>query len=121
MSALVDDKNLSAVRDTLQNLQNITGVLADRTKNLGTLIVDAGTTLKDVRDAAQNISKLSTDLSKATGPITGDAGKAMKELNSTLKTARGTLRSIGKVSDELKKLVSENRTPLRDFSGGQTT
>lgn len=118
LSALVDDKNLSAVRDTLQNLQNITGVLADRTKNLDSLIVDTGTTLKDVRDAAQNISKLSTDLSKATGPITGDAGKAMKELNSTLKTARGTLRSIGKVSDELKKLVSENRTPLRDFSGG---
>ena len=57
-------------------------------------------------------------VSKATGPITGDAGKAMKELNTTLKTARGTLRSIGRVSDELRKLVKENRTPLRDFSGG---
>lgn len=118
LSMLIDDKNLSAVRKTLENLQNVTDVLADRTKNLDTLIVDAGSTLTDMSKAARDLSALTTQLAKETKPITTYAGKAMKELQVTIKTARGTLRSISGVSTELKKLVAENRTPLRDFSGG---
>lgn len=118
LSELVDDENLRAVRGTLKNLQDITGVLAGRAHKLDRLLVNADGTFKDVRAAARDVSALANQLSQEITPITSGAGGAMKDLQGTLKAASQTLRSIGGVSEELQRLVEENRTPLHDFSSG---
>lgn len=118
LSQLVDNKNLSAVRDTLSNIQNITSVLADRSKNLDRILVDAGGTLTAFRDAARSVEQLSDQLKRDVKPTSRDARLAMRDLRVALKEAKSALSSISSVSRELKKMVVDNRQPLKDFSSG---
>lgn len=114
LSHLVDDKNLAAVTKTLANLENVTSVLADRSRNLDRVIVDVGDTLGSVRKAADSVNSLATGL----GPVRKEARLAMKDLRVALTDARKMLGSFAKTSTELEKLVSESRVPMRDFTSG---
>lgn len=118
LSHLVDDKNIAAVTKTLANLQNVTSVLADRSKNLDRVIIDVGDTLGSVRKAADAVNSLAGDISKNTLPVGKEAQLAMKDLRIALGDARKTLGAFAKTSTELEKLVGENRTPMRDFTSG---
>lgn len=118
LSLLIDDKNLSAVRETLANLQNLTGVLADRSKTLDTVLVDTEKTLLGVREAAQSVDQLARQLNRDTKPVISGAGLAFKNLEGTLLDTRKMIRTFEKLSREMEKLVAENRLPIRDFTSG---
>lgn len=118
LTKLVDDKNLKAVEDTLANLRDVTGVLADRSKNLDRVIVDTEATLGSVTKAANQVSALATQISRDTAPVSREAKLAMTDLRGTLTEARNTLAKFAETSETLEKLIAENRVPMHDFASG---
>ncbi len=111
LTRLVDDKNLAAVAETLENIRQLSDTLAKRRDTIEQLLEDGEDTMAAMRQAAERFSALSKEIEASTATI-GD------ETEITLSVMRGTAQSINEATQKFNDMVEENRGAIRDFSTG---
>jgi phospholipid/cholesterol/gamma-HCH transport system substrate-binding protein len=111
LALILDDRNLKSISDTLANLSTLTGTLAGSTGEINQVLADSQRTFAALKEASENVAKLTGGLNAKIGPLTDSAGEVMKDV-------RKAINGFNKVAVQLEGIVSENRTPLQDFSSG---
>jgi len=78
------------------------------------------TAASSLSDVAGRLEKLAGGVDQAIGAARGTLGRADKvlerDLLSLLAEVKGTARAFGKMSEDLRGLVAENREAIGDFS-----
>lgn len=131
---ILDDENRGRIDSTLANLDDFSGVLADRGGDIATIIQDARITMESARDATAAMGKMAATFERETPRV-------FAQIEDTLRTfelmAQGIDRSVGltaehietligdirtssksftSLSSELQAMIAENREPIRDFT-----
>lgn len=109
LTRLVDDRNISAIAETLENIRALTETLAERRGTVDSLLTESERTMSSIRVAAEKITTLTTT-------IQSKADTIENETQVMLSVVRGTAQSIADVADKLDNVVDENRLAIRDFS-----
>ena len=104
MTKLLSDRNLAAIAGTLQNLEQISGDLA-QSKKIDTVADEAITTMKQIQTTVATANEALAEVKRAITAAEGAIGDA----SVTLKTANTTLGHIDAV-------VQDVRPGARDFS-----
>ena len=116
LTQLVDERNLRAVGETLENIRALSANLASKGSDIDRAVADSRETFAALRSASENIAALAGDLQKRIGPIADGTQGAVTDLQATMTDARRAVSEFAQVADTLNKIVDENRLPLRDFS-----
>jgi len=90
-SALLDEENRTAIKNTLANISTMSKNLSERSGDLDKLITNVNQAVVSINHAAKNLPPAVEDI-------------------------RNGIKQFGGMSAEVKALISENRRPLRDFS-----
>jgi phospholipid/cholesterol/gamma-HCH transport system substrate-binding protein len=109
LTRLLDDKNLEAVTEMLQNLQHASEVLGAKNGDLSKMLRQGREALVNLNALATESRSITQTLNQHIGPITDNAQQALAEL-------RKTIASINKVTGAIDQVVQDNRGALRDFS-----
>ena len=127
LQGFLSDDNQKSVRDILRNLATVSAVLAQRTDEIETAVVDGAAAATEVRAAMADLTPLIKERR-------GNFKTITEEVSVTLSAARGTVTGvdaeIGKLSDrlaftteriggtaaQLEALLGEARPGMRDFS-----
>ena len=131
---LLNAENLGAIADTLQNVREFTGGVANSTADLERLTADVASIAASVRSTAAKIDVLVGELRERVPGLVDDAATTLSAASETLTTVGENTRALtadaqstlGEVREaaarlsttahELNQLIAENRQPLRDFS-----
>ena len=110
MQQIFSPDNRQALSDTLRNVRDLTGMLADYSTRIDTVLA-AGTDLAvQARTTVAEYGALAKTLQTQVGGLGGDADDAVRKMQDA---ADGFAR----VSQQLETMIGENREGLRDFSG----
>ncbi|HZU91284.1 MAG TPA: MlaD family protein [Stellaceae bacterium] len=105
LNALLDRRNRQAVSDSLQNVQALTRILADRAKQLDALISGATDTVGMLHALLDHADR---GLSGPHG-LEADAARTLGDFDKLAK-------NLGDTNRQIQKMIAENRPGLRDFS-----
>nr|WP_295379387.1 MlaD family protein [Pseudoxanthomonas sp.] len=106
LDEVLSDKNVASIAATLQNLENISGSLANRDEGLQSLIVSA-------RDAAQ---KLDTTLTTTNGAIERIDQNLVRQLPPLLTKLDATLAKLDSAAGNADAILGENRAAINSFA-----
>jgi phospholipid/cholesterol/gamma-HCH transport system substrate-binding protein len=110
LNAMLSDQNKEAMTQTLANLRDLSVTLKDHQDQLDALITNGNAAVQNFAQAGEQMRELATGLNKSQGVITGDARKAMQSFNDMSASFKAT-------ADQLNGLITDNREPLRQFTG----
>ena len=113
---LLDEKNIGAINETLENLRGLSATVAGRRDDMDKMVTDSREAIDAFRDASEGIRRLTETVAGSVDPIARDAKEVVSQARSTAEEARKAAASFKAVADELAGLVEENRTPIRDFT-----
>lgn len=116
LTELLDEPNLRAVNETLENVRGLSAVLAGRGPDIEAAVADSREAFAALRTASERIAVLTDDLQKRMGPITDGTQKAITDFELTMSDARKTVTEFSAVAQGLQEIVGESRVPIRDFS-----
>lgn len=100
-------ENQQALTDTLANIAQFSETLAAQSATLDSTLTNADALLAEVRVYLDQLNQTLED----------EIFILSDEVSQTTQSFRQTARSITETSDELRGILAENRTALRDFSG----
>ncbi len=106
LDEVLSDKNVASITATLQNLENISGSLANRDEGLQSLIVSA-------RDAAQ---KLDATLTTTNGAIERIDQNLVRQLPPLLTKLDATLAKLDSAAGSADAILGENRAAINSFA-----
>ena len=106
LDEVLSDKNVASITATLQNLENISGSLANRDQGLQSLIVSA-------RDAAQ---KLDATLTTTNGTIERIDQNLVRQLPPLLNKLDATLAKLDSAAGNADAILGENRAAINSFA-----
>jgi len=109
LESVLDDKNRSAIAETLVNIRDTTGTLSRRSKDIDQLIVDSGTTMRNLADASATLKSTLANLDRASGKADG-----------LIASANTTFDHATKLATDLDALVQSSRPGLRDLTTNGT-
>ena len=131
---LLNDQNRKSISDTLKNVADLTGALADKRGDFDSLIADAAATTESLRKASESVESLAADLEQRVGGVVAQTESTLEafervalsadgviadnaeDINASIQDLRAMADSFRKLSDEAQALVAENREPIRDFT-----
>ncbi|MHA1572321.1 MAG: hypothetical protein ACTSWM_10895, partial [Alphaproteobacteria bacterium] len=129
-ATVLSGPNQAAFTQILNNLDLLTGALADRIIDVQLLINDAAGTMANVRDATAEFESLATNLNSLVVPLADSAAETFRAVQSTAESLngeeigaliaeiRGAVQSFDQMAREIQALAEENRDPLLQFSTG---
>ncbi|APO95153.1 MULTISPECIES: MlaD family protein [Xanthomonas] len=106
MDEMLSDKNVASISATLQNLEKISGGIADRDEGMQALIVSA-------RDAARN---LDTTLTTTNGTIKRLDQNLVQQLPGILNKLDATLVKLDSAAGNADNILGENRAAINSFA-----
>jgi phospholipid/cholesterol/gamma-HCH transport system substrate-binding protein len=101
LSMLFDEKNRTALSETLENLRRVSAVAAARAGDVDSTLGDAAASMRELRGTVVDLHQLVAK---------GGEGRDM------LASIDSASRKLDRLVDHLDAVVQENRQPLRDFS-----
>jgi phospholipid/cholesterol/gamma-HCH transport system substrate-binding protein len=105
LSALLNDKNLKLVENTLAHIETISGAFAKQDDAIQRSLADAPNSLASLREAAKAIAKLSAHTDARISAITSvDMARVSEQIKQTLSSLQTSLQSF----DELAKSANSN-------------
>lgn len=131
---MLDERNLTALANTLSNLESVTGTVAARSGDIDQLLEDAASTMDNISRSTGQLAEMATELRADADTIVSSTTRTLgalerladnldkavatndTELQRTLGEVRAAAGSIGALAGEVQALVAENREPLRDFT-----
>jgi phospholipid/cholesterol/gamma-HCH transport system substrate-binding protein len=135
-SQLFDDRNLTNLAQTLENVNSISASLAGRGDEVGQLIADAAGTMENLRGATGSLNELAAALKKDSARLTARAEATLASVEGLVEAAEGSFQdtsgevaafledlrnaaeSFEAMSQEVHSLVAENREPIHSFTVG---
>ena len=106
---LLGPENQALIRRSLQNVETVTGTLADRSDDIGTVLSEAADLAGDLREAAAHANAILATVESNAEPI-------MDDTRATMAEARRAVGQLAVASEQLAAFLKENREPLSDFS-----
>lgn len=106
LSELLGDKNQASIAGILDNVERLTGTLAERAPDITDTINETRATLQKVGAAADEMTKL---LGTTNAMLDEDGRPLLKDL-------RGTLQAANRSLDTLDKTIAEAQPGVRSFS-----
>jgi len=131
---LLSDENLESLSQTFDSLAVLSDALAANRARLESILVNVDGALESVRNAANSISSFTTDVQGSAEDLLSTADETFKQIGGLAESVNTALsridedvqvvvRKVGegvdsfsRTSDEIGKMVAENREPLRDFT-----
>ena len=112
---IIGEDNRRSIAATLQNIQVVTGALADNRQQIEFVLSDAGLLMTDLRATIVNLNDV-----LATAGRTGDAANREVEaigaaLQQTLGEVDVAVTEIGSAATTLNNLVKRSSRPIDDF------
>lgn len=109
LTIVLDDRNISAIAETLESLRRITTAFAANAQGVDRQLKELSEAVTAMRRLAQSTERLVQQVEGRIGPLSSSAEGALNEL-------RNTARSFGQLSRSAEAMMAESREPLRDFS-----
>jgi phospholipid/cholesterol/gamma-HCH transport system substrate-binding protein len=109
LSLLLDDRNVAAFAESLENVRQITASFAAQSKGVDRQLKDLSEAVSAMRRLAQSTEKLVQQIDGRVGPLSASMEGALNEV-------RNAARSFSQLSRGLETMMTENREPLHDFS-----
>ncbi|MDQ1120293.1 MULTISPECIES: MlaD family protein [Pseudoxanthomonas] len=106
LDQVLSDKNVAAISSTLQNLQSISGDIANREAGVQALLVSA-------RDAAQNLDRT---LTTANGTLSDLDRHVVQQLPATLAKLDAALAKLDSAAGNADAILGENRQAINSFA-----
>ncbi|MGY9056502.1 MAG: hypothetical protein ACKVGZ_13025, partial [Alphaproteobacteria bacterium] len=107
----------------LQNVETLTGNLANASEPTDQLIAEALQTVTSIRGTAERVEALTVELeTQLTESLEGisttisSASQAVQNVAGALNAVETAANRIGNASAEFQGMVAENRVPIRDFT-----
>lgn len=131
---LLSDENTQNIAKILSNTANLTAALAARSDTIETLLADAATTMKNLRDTSVSVKEMATTLESQGSQLAQQVELTLKSIESLAQATDNSVESVavdfakltGTLDTASKKLsgtlgainamVAENREPIRDFT-----
>jgi phospholipid/cholesterol/gamma-HCH transport system substrate-binding protein len=106
---LLGPDNQARIKASLRNIETVTGALANRSEEIGTVLSEAADLAGKLREAAAHANTI-------LATVEGNAEPIMEDARTTMAEARRAVGQLGVASDQLAAFLKENREPLSDFS-----
>ena len=116
LSLLLTDENLEAVGGTLQNVERLTAVLADRSGGVDAVLTGAADMTEEVQKTSVEVRQLATDLRQLTGRLNQQVEGVGGDLVGTLTELRGAASSLAGAAGQLEQLLGQLEQPVDDFA-----
>ena len=110
LNKMLSDQNREALTETLSNLRDLSVNLNSHQEQLTTLLTNGNMAVSNFSEAGASLRNLSDQLNKSANAITGDAKKAVQSFDQMSTAFKQT-------ADQLSGLVTDNREPLKQFTG----
>jgi phospholipid/cholesterol/gamma-HCH transport system substrate-binding protein len=108
LAGILDEKNRTAIADTLDNVRRVTAVAAARSGDIDSLLGDTAQTVRELRGTLAAATQLLDQLRQ----LVDDRGEARE----TLKAVDEASRKLAQLAEDADHIMQDNRQPLRDFS-----
>jgi phospholipid/cholesterol/gamma-HCH transport system substrate-binding protein len=106
MDQVLSEENVRRISDSLDNIEQLTGAVADQKQDLGLLIVNA-------REASE---QLKVTMQTTNGAIERIDRDLVRQLPALVEKLDRTLTQLESVSTNANSLIAENRAPLANFT-----
>lgn len=106
LDKVLSDDNIRNITETLDNIENATGVLADQRKDIGALITNARVSSE----------KLAATLDTTNGAIADVDRELVQKLPQLIAKLDSTLDRLDNAAGNADKLLSENRGAINSFT-----
>lgn len=113
---LLNDENLQALTQSLQNIETVTTSLARHSDGVEGLFAQASGAAKSLGGVSSEVGGLAADLRELTAKIDQQFDGIGEEVSATLSETRQAASTLRRAAGELEVLVGELRQPLGDFS-----
>jgi len=110
LNGMLNEENRTALTETLSNMRDLSVSLKGHQQQLDTLLDNGNTAVANFADAGASLKNLADQLNKSAGAMTGDARKAVESFQQMSSSFRTT-------ADQLNAVITENREPLKQFTG----
>ena len=110
LNGMLNEENRTALTETLSNMRDLSVSLKGHQQQLDTLLDNGNTAVANFADAGASLKNLADQLNKSAGAMTGDARKAVESFQQMSASFRTT-------ADQLNAVITENREPLKQFTG----
>jgi phospholipid/cholesterol/gamma-HCH transport system substrate-binding protein len=108
MDEVLSEENVKRIAQSLDNIEKLTGAVADQRQDLGLLIVNA-------REASEQLKQTLATTNGAVERLDRDVVRQMPALVDKLDR---TLTQLESVANNANGLIAENRAPLASFTQG---
>jgi phospholipid/cholesterol/gamma-HCH transport system substrate-binding protein len=105
VEAVLDDKNRAAIADTLANIRDTTGTIANRDKDIDNLIADAGLTMHNLAATSVRLNVLVANLERASG-----------KADRLIASADTTFSKATRLATDLDGVVQSSRPGLQQLT-----
>jgi phospholipid/cholesterol/gamma-HCH transport system substrate-binding protein len=109
LQSLLDDKNRSAIAQTLSNVRDTTGIFEHRARDIDQLIVDADQTMRNLADASGMLKSVLANIDRASG-----------RADQLIVSAENTFDHTTKLASDLDALVQASRPGIHDLTTNGT-
>ena len=110
LNAMLNEKNRTALTETLGNLRDLSVNLKSHQDQLDTLLNNGNSAVANFAEAGASLRSLADQLNKSAGSVTGDAKQAIKSFDDMSDAFKLT-------ADQLNGVINDNREPLKQFTG----
>jgi len=108
LSEVFNEKNRTAIADTLENVRRLSATVASHTGEIDGAISDGATALHDLRSTLETANAILASLNQTIGP-SSDMSEAIKSLNTTS-------QKFGQLADHLNSILDDNSPQLHEFT-----
>ena len=109
ITLMFNDDNQQAIGQTLANVRQITGTLADNREAMNQVLSSGAAAAEQIRLMSAEFTALAAELRSQAGSVGADAGASMAAL-------RKTADQITQVGAQFDRMLAENREPIHDFT-----
>lgn len=108
LNAILDERNRTAIAETLDNVRRLSAVAAARAGDLDSIMGDSAAAVRELRGTLASANQMVGELRQ----LIGEHGEA----RDALAAVDAASRKLDKLATDLDGMVQENRPALRDLS-----
>lgn len=124
LSALLSEENVGSITATLDNIEQLSGTIADSRPEIDDAIRDAGRSMADLRRLTGSLAERTGDIDRIlTGFSTAADGMAVagEDLPVVMEDVKAITGDLRETSRELNRLVSSGSTGMEQISSTTVT
>lgn len=107
--AMLGPQNEARIAASLENIETLTGALADSSDDIRTILSEGAAMVSELRQATERANRV-------LGSMEDGADSITQSTSAILDRARDAVSQLARASEQLADFLRDNREPLTDFS-----